>query len=186
MPYPGGLVRTAELRGYALFSEKVTAYGRTYNGPVQECVFTFKTGPEQLGFLDSWLRDRYVGEMTKAVEQEGGKIVKIVLERDIGPIFDTWWRGSIIADISGELQQPGVHLASPFPWVAVLAFGFVSVIAYFFLTPFIESVTDFWWGRENGLGIPWPILIVGVIAVMFLWPRVAPKREAEPARKREG
>lgn len=168
----------AVLQGYSVWKEETTSYGRTYSGPAQMCTLTFKTGPEQLEFLDSWLRNNLISNFKAELEKEGAKLIHTTIYRDIGPIFDTWWKVEVAADVGGELAQAGARMASPFPWAMVIAFAVVSVIGYFLMRPTIESVVDLWWGPSNGNGgLPWGlIIIIGIILLAVMAPRR--KREA--------
>ena len=153
------MIRRMGLRAYEPYTDRVTPYGRLHSGPAEKMTFHFRTGPEQISFTDSWLKDSYVSEMVQAVEAQGGKVYRVTLIRDTSPTWWTDWRGEVVADVRGELS--GYH-QMPFPWMAVLGVAFVALLAYFLIRPTIESVTELIWGPGGG-SPPWPIIVVGLV-----------------------
>lgn len=165
------------LQGYTVWKQETTTYGRTYNGPAEMCTFTFKTGPEQLAFLDNWLRNNLIRNFKAELEKEGAKLIHTTIYRDIGPIFDTWWKVEVTADVSGGLAQAGARMASPFPWALIIGFAVAAVIGYFLMRPVIESITDLFWGTPgDGIGgLPWGLIIIGILILLVI---MAPRRKA--------
>lgn len=170
---PGARGSVATLESYRLFKSETTAYGKGYRGPAQRCTFTFKSLPEQIDFVGGWLRQHYVSQVTSSIEQHGGRVLQVKLWRDASPTFHTDWRGEITADIGAEVASPGASLESPFPWLAAI------VLAIFIVAVFnLEKIEDVIWGPGEGpFGIPWLVIVVGLVAVAMLWPRREAKRE---------
>ena len=145
-----------------LYLDQKTAHGQSYSGSAERCVFKFQTGPEQLGYLDDWMRQNYVNEVTNEVESKGGKILQLRLWRDKSPTWTTDYIGEIIADVSGEF-----NLQSPFPWTIVVTASLLGIVSYFLIRPTVESVTDLVWGSGSG-EFPWMLLIIGGVAAIAL------------------
>ncbi len=150
--------------GYKLIADSITEYGKTYNGPAEEVVFTFAAGPEQLDFVFNFLRDRYIADQAEALEDQGAHLVQVKVWRDISPTWKTLYRVALVADVRGESK-----LASPFPWLAVIGVGLVALVLYFLVKPVIESVTDLFWGREGeDGGVPVGGLAIAAIVGLAL------------------
>lgn len=141
---------------YSLKKDITTDFGKSYSGPAQTCVYRFQTGPEQISFVDNWVKDRYIKDSINAVQKNGGQAIRLRLYRDAAPTWVTNWRAEITATVPAGMAQ-GARMSGF--WAAVLILSVVSIVAYLLIKPVIESVTDLVWGPgESGaslFGIPW-------------------------------
>jgi hypothetical protein len=147
---------------FELYQTHIDPLNQTYEGPAQEAVFFFNVGPEQFDFVNNFFVSQYIGDCKQAVEQEspGDRVLMLHVYRDDSPFWTTDYKLVITAtDITGN----------PLPWASIILIGLAAILAYLFVRPVIQSVTDLLYGPDGGGGgptlvsmLPW---IAGAVAV---------------------
>ena len=154
-----------------LYQEYGDPLESSYVGAAQRATFTFSTGPEQLGFMNTWLANQYINDCKNAVIQAspGDSVLHLKVSRDTSPTWQTDYLLEITAtDITGNVL----------PWLAIIALVAIAIIiVYFVVRPLLKSVQDLIYGPSGGGGdstslvkmIPW---IVGGVAIVLLLPSI--------------
>jgi len=145
--------------GYSLVLDKTTDYGNGYSGPAEVATITFNTGPEQLSFIDSWLKNNIVSDARHAVEKEGGRVLRVQLYRDKSPVFVTKWKLLITACKPASLgQQANLGAVPLLAWAVIV--GAILLVSWA-VSKVLQGVSEIIWGPggDGGtpppLGIPW-------------------------------
>jgi len=165
----------SQISAMALFSDKVTTAGQSYSGPVQEAEFTFSTGPEQLDFVNNFLRNRYLSEMKNALLAQGAVLLRLTIYRDTAPTWSTPYR--CVATISNPSISTNKIALGSVVWSAIILTALALIIVYLIVRPSLQAVRDLVWGPREGRPFPWNLLVIGGAAVAFIYflkrPRVA-------------
>lgn len=137
---------------YKLFKDTLTPAAASYQGQAEKCVTTFSTGPEQLAFVDSWLKNNLVSRAVAAVSDQGGTTLQVTVYRDAAPTMTTKWKVEITAGFPGYAAEYGDEygLMVGEPWVIIIGAIFVALVLYFVVRPVIQSITDLVWGPRDG------------------------------------
>ena len=130
---------------YKVYKDVLYMGWADYEGDVEYCTFTFKTGPEQL----DWLGQKYyVNKMISAakdkVAEQGGTILRLTVERDKAPTFETRYRVTI-----GAHHSPAI-----FVW-AVLILGIFALIGFVVAFTILAVWLAKWTPEEVLKGIKW-------------------------------
>jgi len=160
---------------YKLFSDKLTPAAATYHGEAEVCSAKFATGPEQIAFVDSWLKNSLVGDAVAEVRKQGGTVLRVTVYRNMEPTWETLWRVDITAywgtaGYADMVEDVGLEVGFG-PWAIVIAAVLVALVAYFLVKPFIDSVTKMLWAVEGvvkPLANPWlwAVMLAGIVVVM--------------------
>lgn len=125
---------------FEIFLDNIYPEAYVYKGPAEECSFDFSVGPEQLDFVQGVIVNYLIHRAAEAVEEHGGKILRVTAWRDTAPVWTTPYWVTIQAHSS-----PAVLF-----WVAIIALIFLLLaiaIAYI-----VHEVKDIeWFGKGEWL-----------------------------------
>jgi len=157
---------------YKLQKDYTTDFGNSYNGAAQVATISFRTGPEQISWIDSWLKNNIVSEAVTAVKNQGGNVIRVQLFRDKSPTWYTKWQLLITAQSPADMSQARMA----FPWAVWAAVVAAVLVVGWATNKVLESVEDVIWGSEGSsslLGIPWLgwVALAGIVAYAVLSPK---------------
>jgi len=83
---------------YKIYKDVLYPGWADFEGEAENCLFTFKTGPEQLDWLgQSWYVNKMISSARQSVEEHGGHILRMTVWRDISPTLETKYKVQISA-----------------------------------------------------------------------------------------
>lgn len=124
--------------GFQMITNYIYPSAPAYAGNAERCEFEFNLTPEQIPGT-SWTQQRIVQEFEQKVRDEGAEMLELQVYEDTSPTLYTKYK--VIA----------TSTASPVPWnlIIVAVLGILFLIAIVFA---VKSVTDLWYGPEDGDG----------------------------------
>jgi len=165
---------------YKLFKDTLTPAAASYEGKAEKCIATFSTGPEQLDFVDSWLKNNLVSRAVAEVRNHDGTVLQVTIYRDAAPTMTTKWKVEITAGfpalhtaMDGYAAEYNMEVGfDPGLWAIIIGAIFVVLALYFVVRPIIQLIVDLVWGPSDRdpwdiLANPW-IWILGGIALVVV------------------
>ncbi len=148
---------------WQLIKEQFTSKADTYQGPAEEAVFSFSTGPEQLDFVNNFFVNQIVAESQQSIAENapGDELLYLSLYRDTSPTWETKYELHLLAtDITGNVL----------PWLLIIGVALLLIAYWLIVRPLVRQITALVWGTPTpGEGgdpakKPWenPVLILAL------------------------
>jgi len=159
---------TAEEAPWDLVKDHVYPRASTYNGPAENCLFTFKLLPEQLPGHD-WIANKVIDALASEMTKGGREMLELKVWEDKSP---TWWTNYQVFIV---YTDPGgaaaVQVFRPMvAHVGVIIAAALIILFIVAITFLIKEINKLWYGTEEqpGLGETLGPLLMMMVMVMMM------------------
>lgn len=157
---------------YKLYKDVLYPGWDEYIGDAEVCWFKFKTGPEQLDWLgQKWYVNKMISSAKQSVEENGGTIIRLYIERDKAPTWETRYKVAVTAHGSPYVLPWYIIVLGLFAIIAVaVSFAIIGIAAIIWSGDLPEAMK---WGTYAIIG-------GGVLSCLFAMILIA-----KPGKRRQ-
>ena len=133
-------------------ADRTEPLGYSYVGKAEKCTYEFRSLPEQIPG-ESWLAEKIIERNSQEIENQGCRMLRIRVSRDITPTFYTDYRVEVWSTSSPVLWTP-------------IVLGVLAIFALIITWKIIEEVKGIDWGSIPS-PVQWGTPIVAGLAIIF-------------------